>query len=1775
MASQLFTRSNTPSLEKRMRRNRLRKVLLETLERRDLMAADLLALDAYSTTNAANQQFQNQPLAFTSLPSDEYAGYSVTNFLDNALGGSGQLGGTGADLTQRPWFHLIEESYDQWSRQLGLQTSLTVDNGLMGEGEDGLIGEGEAGGPRLLSVAPNSGDIFSFNNTNQLTEAPTELVFRFDGASDLNLATLRNGIRVTRAGGDNLFGNGNESVLNPGFLGFGDNNRIVILRFASTLADDLYRVELIGEDDPAKGLTAIKNAAGLKLQTRVIDATPSDFTRDSVDFNLELGALVQAVVPQPVDRAADGTLTPKLNVVRVYFNNDDLYSAPVVTGAVTPNPTVVDPAFYQLLLTQDTARPNDDSVFRPISISYDPAVDMAELTFASDIDQLAGGVGTFRLRIGQRDDVVSLTNPQTLTPLSPADPSSTVETALDLNAGAAISTGFTRLVNQDIGTTDGSLLPIQYPGSNFEPGHRDIQDENHLAATADANPGITTAFYNFSIGRSYGVNASNQPVFTTITPEQQQRVREIFEFYSAQSGIDFVESVDQGMRIVVGDLNPNGAVSGPGGTLGVASTNNLNGLAIMDGAENWNNSFGGDFMIYTMHEIGHMLGISHTTELPEGTFMTGFGPGSPLDLAFPGDHDVTHLQYIYRPDNRDVDLYRFEIAAGVNGTLKAETTAERLANSSNLDSQLTLYRQTTAGKLEVVSANDNYFGEDSFLQVDLAAGVYFLGVTSTGNEDYNPVTGNTGSGGKSQGQYQLRFNFEPAVQSSIIDLAGTSVDGDGDGLAGGNFDFWFRAATPAGSAAAGAPKTIYVDKGYTGPQNGSPAQPMNNLDITNTLKWPAGFLQPGDVIRVVGSVGADLNLSTTSDNPAYEIGRFGVANTELSDGSSVDVPQGVTLMIDAGAIFKMRGSRIVAGSRDASIDNHLSSVQVLGIPSRSVIFTSYDDESLGTDTNSLTTTPQPGNWGGIEFHNDVDRNEGRPDYERLGIFLNYVGNADIRYGGGLITVTTPSPSINPIHLSDARPTLLNNRITLSSDSAISADPNSFEETLFTETRYQNVQFFQPDYGRVGPNIRGNTLLQNSINGLFVRVPTLAGNQLQTLDVAARFDDKDITHVLGQNLIIAGTPGGSFRESIAPDLSLVQLQAASGGSLIIGNTYTYKVTFFDRRGAESIPSAATALATVGAGGAVRLTNLPEATGDFVGRRLWRSAIGGAGPYTLVAELDAGTPDFIDVGGNLAATLAAPNATSLQRARPDASLSIDAGIVVKSLGSRIEVGIGAQLLAEGTPENRVIFTSRFDDRYGAGGTFDTNNDGTTNTPGPGDWGGLLARQLSSISVDAALITYAGGVTAVPGGFGGFNAIEIHQADGRVVNSVFENNADGIGGSLPTRDGRGTHDASIIFVRASQPVIMDNIFRNNRAAVVSVDANAMKAVPVQDLGKQTGENDRDPSALGNMGPLVRGNRLSGNTLNGMVVRGGTLTTESAWDDTDIVHILQSEIIVPNFHTYGGLRLQSRVDESLVVKLSGTNTAGITASGTTLDIPDRIGGSLQIIGTPGFPVVMTSIGDDTVGAGFDPTGAALVDTNNNGPSVGSVGAWRSVLLNKNSNDRNLDTVPEYETDQIQDVGVNDTARNAQSLGGLADNLNGGDENLRLGFTVHGVVASVSDTDVYSFTGTAGTPVWIDIDRTDAALDSVVELIDSTGRIIALSDNSLRESAAGSVTYINTLIASDKVQTLEANAFAPQNARQTGSAVDFQSVNPADAGFRAVLPGTAGAQNTYYVRVQ
>lgn len=154
-----------------------------------------------------------------------------------------------------------------------------------------------------------------------------------------------------------------------------------------------------------------------------------------------------------------------------------------------------------------------------------------------------------------------------------------------------------------------------------------------------------------------------------------------------------------------------------------------------------------------------------------------------------------------------------------------------------------------------------------------------------------------------------------------------------------------------------------------------------------------------------------------------------------------------------------------------------------------------------------------------------------------------------------------------------------------------------------------------------------------------------------------------------------------------------------------------------------------------------------------------------------------------------------------------------------------------------------------------------------------------------------------------------------------------------------------------------------------------------------------------VGNLGPLVEDNSLTRNGINGMLIRGGELVTEGVWDDVDIVHVVEDTIEIPNKHIFGGLRLISDARGSLVVKFEtqegqeNTNPAGIVVGGSLLsaegqfrDIADRIGGSLQLIGHPDFPVVMTAISDDFVGAGFTIDGYAQVDTDNDGVISGVI---------------------------------------------------------------------------------------------------------------------------------------------------------------------------------------------
>lgn len=1484
-------------------------------------------------------------------------------------------------------------------------------------------------GPQLVGVQPNVGEVLRGGDIRNI--APNDLTFRFDEGQQIDPDSL-DAIEIVRSV-DGVFGNGDDIVIEPGFKGIGNFPNEVVVRFQETLPDDQYQITIFGT-----GPVQLMNIQGHVFNDPDTDTAPDSGPDRILQFELDLGAQIVAVVPQPVTRGG-GALQQADDQIVVYFNDDDLD----INSAENVE-------FYQLIFTGhanqfnagfDTATNTDDLVFNPTSVDYDPNTDQAVLSFAQPIHQLAGE-GTYRLRVGTSEDL-----PSTPLQIAGGEPGASFGDARNLGLLGEQS----QVISAGI---EPQFFPLTLPGSSDEPGHRDIRlpNDQHLFGGADLSPGTSTFSYNFQ--RIYGADPQGNPLFNQISPAQKDRVREIFELYSYYAGLQFVETPNSGLTIATGDLRAVDPIveTGPGGVTGIAGL----GLAVMDASENWNNQFGAggtglSYFSVAMHEIGHLLGQGHTYDLPPLTVMgddpsIAFSSGS--EPIFPGPHDITHLRHLHRPDSIDVDMYRFQIDEA--GVLSAETFAERLSedgvsNSSLLDSTISLYRQSADGTFELIARNDDYFGEDAFVEIEVTPGTYFVGIAASGNNVFDPIENSTAFGGTSTGSYDLRLNFRPQVDNFLFDefeiddedRTKVAFDGDNDGVPGGVFDFWFRAQSAA--------NTLFVDKAVPASGDGSAAMPFK------TIKQAFAAAAPGDIVRIVGNGGDDGQIETTADNFAYEVGR-GALNAPLVDGVSMKVPRGVTVMVDAGVIFKMGQVPIEVGSTAEGIDRSGGALQVLGIPGEQVIFTSVNDDTIGGVSNPLDTPAEPGNWGGILFRNDLDRANGRFDYEAQAIFLNHVTQAQMLYGGGQVFIDSVLQTVSPLEMSDARPTIANNSIMLSADAAIAATPNSFEETNFHSPRFQSTPFTS-DILRVGPDVTGNSVTANTFNALFVRIETPAGDNLREMTVPGRFNDTQIVHLVAENLKIAGTPSGPLQ-----------------------NKFTGQI----------------------------------------------------------------------------------------EARPDGRLLVDPSVIVKMQGSLIETELGAQFLAEGLDGRNVVITSAFDNEFGAAGTFETIG-ANQRDPVPGDWGGIFIGHASSGSFDFARVRFGGGIVRLEGENVAFNAVEIHESTARVAHTRFENNASGTGGTGPAnRFGRGPNAGGTIFVREAQPIIWRNTFVDNDAASINVNVNALNHEIVKDFGRSTGQIDRFLGFQDNQGPLVRGNLQENNDINGMVVRGATLLTQVVFDDTDIVHVVQDEIGVPDFHTFGGLRIESSAAESLVVKLDGS-TAGFTANGRPLEIEDRIGGAVNVVGQPGFPVVLTSLNDDTTGAGLKPDGSPQLDTNNDGnASQPQPGDWRSIRLQRFSHDRNVEVITELEANNLAAPGTNGTVQDARLIGRLATDERNSDENLRLGFEIHGFINEPADVDVFSFTATAGTEVWFDIDRTDQNLNTVVELI-RDGQIVARSTNSLDEG--GDPSLFQTI--------LPGNIAMPMQKAPPFQGRDFWGTNPEDAGMRLELPGPEGVVNTYFVRVR
>jgi hypothetical protein len=1406
-----------------------------------------------------------------------------------------------------------------------------------------------------------------------------------------------------------------DVVVEPGFVGLGDSPREVVFRFAEPLPDDLYQIDILGS-----GAFALRNVDGELFQDG------EDLTRR---FEINLGPKVVAVVPEPIRRNATGGLSPDIGKIEVHFNEDDLNVSLAQSRG-----------FYQLVFTRDTATNRDDVVVPlPNDPVYNNITNIVTLDYGRPLsripDPAAPGqflTGAVRLRVGTSE---GLATPPTVIPLVPGVDvaGDSFDSAYNLNGQWTVSptrTSSVRLTGEIFNTEN---FDLNLPGPDVA-GTRQIRpdDPSRLARTvpldylrsgADTVNGISVIQYDFApswLGDDPtrpGI-AEDKTYFNVISEQQKERVREVMQLYSEYLGVSFVEveggpTSSAAISIVVGDLygtvdDPTkaGTVSSEGGLAVATRDRNGDGIAdlgvmdFQDFDDSIDDQFGGKFFRGAMFVVGQLLGYGYADDLPQPVSQSTnfvFAPGTDNEASFPSVADIVHGQYLYRPDSTDIDLYRFTLNS--QGSLSIETLAERLANPSLLDTTLRLYQLGSEGNFVEIAQNDDYFSNDSAIQIDnLPAGTYMIGVSSRGNNNYDPNIEGSGFGGLTEGEYELSITFKPSATSGIRDTTGQALDGDNNNRAGGVFDFWF---VPNDSN-----NTLYVDKAASavGTPTGSVNNPFREIDMA------IAAARPGDTIRVVGNGGVDGRVETLDDNFSYQIG-FAQNGLPLEDGSSLNLPKDVRMIIDSGAVLKFSGARIGVGSVSPLIDVSNSSLQVLGTPTiiganglpardatnqiipGSVYFTSLNDNTIGMGNMVPSVRPvRPGDWGGIDFRGDLDASdESRRNREDEGVFLNHIQYADMRYGGGAVSIGGRQTVVSPIDMAITRPTIINSRISQSADAAMSATPDTFAETRFTEPAFQAGGIFTPDYSRVGPDIAGNVVVDNSINGLFIRVVTRTGDVLEKVTQAIRFDDTDITHVLTENLVIQGTPGGAILQSSAPSSLLIRLQPTATGNVPAG-TYEYRITNVDGSGLESAASQRSVPITTGATGGIQLNQLPTtgAGSDFVSRRLYRATVdpvtGLPGEFRLVSQLNASDTSFVDRAASGTTILSTAN--EVLRSRLDASLVIDPGTVLKIDGARIETRSGGNLIAEGLPSLPIVFTSLEDQRYGTGGTFDTNSRGDSGGLSPGDWGGIYVGPASTANLDNVVIAGAGGTTRIEGGFASFNAIEVQQGRLRLANSRLEQNADGRGNAGDDRVGRGANAAATVFARASQPIIVGNTFIDSEGAALSFDINSLSDTEVNDPGRATGKAAKS-DVIGNAGPLVQGNVLSNNGTNGMIVRGGQLATAGVWDDVDIVHVVHDSIEIPNQHIFGGLRLQSDARGSLVVKFESAEneTAGIVVGGSLTsaadqfrDIADRIGGSLQLIGHPDFPVILTTLADDTAGAGFTLAGMPQLDTNNDG---------------------------------------------------------------------------------------------------------------------------------------------------------------------------------------------------
>ncbi len=453
------------------------------------------------------------------------------------------------------------------------------------------------------------------------------------------------------------------------------------------------------------------------------------------------------------------------------------------------------------------------------------------------------------------------------------------------------------------------------------------------------------------------------------------------------------------------------------------------------------------------------------------------------------------------------------------------------------------------------------------------------------------------------------------------------------------------------------------------------------LCLTTALGSPrAGHAAAPDTTHVQGAITANTTW-TASGSPYIVTG-------------DVRVPDSVTVTVQAGVVVKFEQIGDHERKRRLIVRGTLN---LQGTAGNRVVFTSSRDDSplAGGDTNGdgTKTEPSEGDWGYIQF----------PVGSKTSSFSNTV----VRYGG---------------HRDDNR-------------SRFSDSKHDYMVWVRSEMDVRN-NVFQESFGDA---LRVDVPDEQDLPTSPINVP-ITGNTVER-------DSHQVesgSSTIGINAVQAGGP---IRDNVVEEATGVGIRVQGIRPIVENNTV--------RRGGNGI---ATADGDPNEGPAeIGAPTIQNNTIENVGRYPLAQR-GYAFPDYSGNTIRGSTRPAVAVSGKIHPPNAADGVwndiqglgfpyvvTEDVRVQSDMTLSIEAGRAIKfnqvgEQGAKRRLIVHGELDLQGTPDNRVVFTSSRDDSPLAGG--DTNGDDPEKEPSGGDWGYIqFPADSKTTSFSNAVARYGG--------------------------------------------------------------------------------------------------------------------------------------------------------------------------------------------------------------------------------------------------------------------------------------------------------------------------------------------------------------------------------------------------------------------------------------------------